>query len=54
MKIRENGVYTTHGEIRLLCEKREVNGQMVLAFVKNDKIYGYVTLQEVNDLFKNN
>lgn len=40
MKKRE-GIYTTHGEPKLIATRAKVNGVLSIAFVKNDKLVSY-------------
>lgn len=53
MKKRKAGIYTSHGDSRLVGMAGRVGDFSVLAFVKNDQVIGYITLKELTDLLCN-
>lgn len=53
MKKRKAGIYTSHGDSRLVGMAGRVGSIPVLAFVKNDQVIGYITLEELISLLCN-
>lgn len=45
---KKAGIYTTHGEQKLVAMKAKVNGVLSIAYVKNNKLISYEPWEEVN------
>ena len=52
MKRHEKGIYATHGKPTLFGEVALVDNHPVLAFVKHEEMYSYITLPEMITLIK--
>lgn len=49
MKIKREGIYTTHGqETKLIATKAKVDGVLSLAFVKDGKLISYEPWEDIN------
>ena len=52
MPYRSEGIYTTHGQKKLLCVAARVNGHKALAFQKEGQPASYIIWDEVEEHMK--